>query len=200
MGQHPKNTRNAPINSIFLKNSWGSPWGIVSPSFDVFGLQYDSSLQKAENVSADSLVFCTLVPAPSPGPPLDCPPAFKYLIFSRDGKWVKYLMRGDARGRLSVWKIPDTPECAAMQLAVQEGKAAPTSTEPFTTTSLEEVWQAMVPSPPGVLSQLEAKEEDIEVRMQQDFSRETATFRLCGDFAEKYDLWFFSPRNFKSCV
>ena len=95
-------------------------------------------LQKAENVSADSLVFCMLVPAPSPGPPLDCPPAFKYLIFSRDGKWVKYLMRGDARGRLSVWKIPDTPECAAMQLAVQEGKSAPTSTEPFTTTMQQE--------------------------------------------------------------
>jgi hypothetical protein len=51
-----------------------------------------------------------------PRPALHCPPAFKYLIFSKDGKWMKYLMRGDANGRIALWKIPDTPECAAMQL------------------------------------------------------------------------------------
>ena len=82
-----------------------------------------SNFQKAENVSADSLVFCQLVPTTvnnCPEPPLDCPPAFKYLIFSRDSKWVKYLVRGDARGRLCVWKIPDTPECAAMQLSASQ--------------------------------------------------------------------------------
>ena len=125
--------------------------------------------QKAANVSGDSLMFCQLIPSSSAGDlPLDCPPAFKYLIFSRDGKWVKYLMRGDARGRLSVWKIPDTPECAAMQLALQQQQEPATLTEPFTTTSLEEVWQDMVPSsggtPPGVLSQLDPKDNDIEVR------------------------------------
>ena len=51
-----------------------------------------------------------------PRPPLHCPPTFKYLIFSREGKWMKYLMRGDANGRIALWKIPDTPECASMQL------------------------------------------------------------------------------------
>ena len=25
-------------------------------------------------------------------------------------------MRGDANGRIALWKIPDTPECASMQL------------------------------------------------------------------------------------
>ena len=117
-------------------------------------------------------MFCQLIPSSAAGGggdlPLDCPPAFKYLIFSRDGKWVKYLMRGDARGRLSVWKIPDTPECAAMQLALQQQQEPATLTEPFTTTSLDEVWQDMVPSsggtPPGVLSQLDPKDSDIEVR------------------------------------
>ena len=29
---------------------------------------------------------------------------------------MKYLMRGDANGRIALWKIPDTPECASMQL------------------------------------------------------------------------------------
>ena len=118
-------------------------------------------------------MFCQLIPSSAVAGgggdlPLDCPPALKYLIFSRDGKWVKYLMRGDARGRLSVWKIPDTPECAAMQLALQQQQEPATLTEPFTTTGLEEVWQDMVPSsggtPPGVLSQLDPKDNDIEVR------------------------------------
>ena len=35
--------------------------------------------------------------------------------------------------------------------------------KPFTTTSLEEVWQAMSPLPPGVLSQLDPKEQEEEV-------------------------------------
>ena len=62
-----------------------------------------------------AMLFCELV-MDLPQPPLHCPPAFKYLIFSRDGKWMKYLMRGDANGKIALWKIPDTPECASMQL------------------------------------------------------------------------------------
>ena len=62
-----------------------------------------------------ALLFCELV-MDMPRPPLHCPPTFKYLIFSRDGKWMKFLMRGDANGRIALWKIPDTPECASMQL------------------------------------------------------------------------------------
>ena len=62
-----------------------------------------------------AMLFCELV-MDMPQPPLHCPPAFKYLIFSRDGKWMKYLMRGDANGKIALWKIPDTPECASMQL------------------------------------------------------------------------------------
>ncbi len=65
--------------------------------------------------SGTASLFCELI-MDLPRPPLHCPPAFKYLIFSRDGKWLKYLMRGDANGRIAVWKIPDTPECASMQL------------------------------------------------------------------------------------
>ena len=60
-----------------------------------------------------ALLFCELV-MDMPRPPLHCPPIFKYLIFSREGKWMKYLMRGDANGRIALWKIPDTPECASM--------------------------------------------------------------------------------------
>ena len=38
------------------------------------------------------------------------------------GKWLKYLMRGDADGRITLWKIPDTPECASMQLKTKNGE------------------------------------------------------------------------------
>ena len=108
-----------------------------------------------------AMLFCQLV-MDRPGPPLHCPPAFKYLIFSRDGKWMKYLMRGDANGKIALWKIPDTPECASMQLK-KEGdgsEAATTSLKPSTATSLEEIWSGLNPTPAGVLNQLDNPETD----------------------------------------
>ena len=81
---------------------------------------------------------------------LKCPPAFKYLIFSKDGKWMKYLMRGDCEGRLAVWRVPDTPECASMQLNSTVEVLAPQ-----TVTSLKEVWSQLYPQPVGVLNQLD---------------------------------------------
>ena len=104
---------------------------------------------QGSSTQGDSLLFCQLVVEKSQLP-LDCPPAFRYLIFSRDGKWVKFLMRGDANGQLAVWKIPDTPECASMALKQESEKQLP-----LKTTSLDEIWKEMVPSPPGVLSQLD---------------------------------------------
>ncbi len=34
----------------------------------------------------------------------DRSPTFKYVIFSRDGKWLKYLLRGDAKGTIAIWR------------------------------------------------------------------------------------------------
>ena len=31
-------------------------------------------------------------------------------------------MLGEADGRITLWKIPDTPECASMQLKTENGK------------------------------------------------------------------------------
>lgn len=105
--------------------------------------------------AATSLLFCTLTMDEER--PLDCPPAFKYLIFSKDGKWMKYLMRGDCDGRLSMWKIPDTPDCASMQLKHDSGEA-PAVLKPQLVSSLEEIWRDLVPSPVGVLNQLDDPE------------------------------------------
>ena len=87
---------------------------------------------------------------------LECPPVFKYLIFSKDGKWLKFLLRGDAEGRLAVWKVPDTPECAMMQLKRSEaGGNGEVTLHPLQyVISLNEVWASLDPAPPGVLNQV----------------------------------------------
>ena len=72
---------------------------------------------------------------------------------------MKYLMRGDANGKIALWKIPDTPECASMQLKVESGEALETLT-PNTATSLEEIWSGLDPTPAGVLNQLDNPETD----------------------------------------
>ncbi|XP_059089612.1 WD repeat-containing protein 7-like [Tigriopus californicus] len=107
---------------------------------------------KSKISGGKSLLFCELVMDVER--PLKCPPAFKYLIFSRDGKWMKYLIRGDCDGRLAVWKIPDTPDCASMQLK-HETSADPISIKPVLVNSLEEIWRKVTPGPVGVLNQLD---------------------------------------------
>ena len=72
---------------------------------------------------------------------------------------MKYLMRGDANGKIALWKIPDTPECASMQLKVESGEAMSTL-GPNTATSLEEIWSGLDPTPAGVLNQLDNPETD----------------------------------------
>ncbi len=98
-----------------------------------------------------SLLFCELIMDVER--PLRCPPAFKYLIFSKEGKWMKYLMRGDCDGRLAVWKIPDTPECASMQLK-HESSGDSCQLKPQLVWSLQDAWSQLLTTPVGVLNQL----------------------------------------------
>ena len=87
---------------------------------------------------------------------LKCPPAFKYVIFSREGKWLKYLLRGDATGSICVWRVPDTPECAALQLkAEQTGGDECEGLTAVSIKSLQSSWEDASPSPVGVLDQLD---------------------------------------------
>ena len=62
-------------------------------------------------------------------------------------------MRGDADGRISLWKIPDTPECASMQLKTENGEST-ALLKPSKVTSLKEIWADLKPQPAGVLNQL----------------------------------------------
>ena len=38
---------------------------------------------------------------------LQCPPAFKYMMFSKESKWHKFLLRGDYSGSILVWRCVD---------------------------------------------------------------------------------------------
>lgn len=100
------------------------------------------------------LLFSILKP-PEPSS-LKCPPAFKYVIFSREGKWLKFLLRGDATGSICVWRVPDTPECTALQQKAEtrnEGDCERLNA--VSSKSLDNCWSLAKPIPVGVLDQLD---------------------------------------------
>ena len=75
-------------------------------------------------------------------------------------------MRGDCEGRLSVWKIPETPECASMQLTAESAGSEDdlSSLRPVLVNSLEEIWKAVKPPPVGVLNQvLDITNQDLAI-------------------------------------
>ena len=92
---------------------------------------------------------------PSANIHLKCPPAFKYVIFNKDGKWLKYLLRGDGSGTISVWRIPDTPECAALQVKSERSGGQADLLRPLTSRSVQSCWDSANPRPIGVLDHLE---------------------------------------------
>jgi len=108
--------------------------------------------KSAEGTAGRPLLFAVFRP-PIPDP-LQCPPAFKYVIFSREGRWQKFLLRGSAEGSLLVWRVPDTPECAALQLKAETGDKPPVL-EPVQDRSLAQCWATTRPQPVGVLDQLD---------------------------------------------
>ena len=91
---------------------------------------------------------------PSTNINLKCPPAFKYVIFSREGKWLKFLLRGDASGAVSVWRVPDTPECAALQVKAERSGECE-QLWPECVRSVAACWANTNPRPVGVLDHLE---------------------------------------------
>ena len=67
---------------------------------------------------------------------------------------MKYLLRGDATGSICVWRVPDTPECAALQ-AKAEGAGECEKLTVVSTKSLSTSWDHASPHPVGVLDQLD---------------------------------------------
>jgi len=112
-----------------------------------------------EGQAGRPILFAQLKPSTNIN--LKCPPAFKYVIFSREGKWLKYLLRGDASGTISVWQIPDTPECAALQTRSEKSQSIQ-ELLPISSRSVQKCWESANPKPVGVLDHLEhALSEDV---------------------------------------
>lgn len=70
-------------------------------------------------------------------------------------KSVKYLLRGDSEGVVIVWTVPDVTSQQLSQIR-QAGNSKPPVLPPTIKTSLTEAWEAMKPSPVGILDQLDS--------------------------------------------
>ncbi|XP_044011462.1 WD repeat-containing protein 7 isoform X22 [Aphidius gifuensis] len=83
--------------------------------------------------------------------PLSCPPAMRLVTVQRQTKTLKYLLRGDSEGVVILWSVP---EITNQQLQDITDNKTP-KLEPIIKTSLEIAWEAMKPSPVGILDQLD---------------------------------------------
>ncbi|XP_067003219.2 WD repeat-containing protein 7 isoform X2 [Anabrus simplex] len=103
--------------------------------------------------SDNPFLYCTLsVPNDKP---LSCPPAMRFHLVSRQGKMLKYLVRGDSEGCVLVWSIPDVTNSHLAQIK-QEEFSKPPGIPPMVSTSLTKAWAEMSPPPVGVLDQLDS--------------------------------------------
>ncbi|XP_014203336.1 WD repeat-containing protein 7 isoform X3 [Copidosoma floridanum] len=106
--------------------------------------------QSAE--SDQPYLYCTLT---QPGDkPLSCPPAMRLVTAHRGNKTVKYLLRGDSEGVVMLWTVP---EMTGQQLSqMNQINGSPPMLPPTLKTSLTLAWEAMKPSPVGILDQLDS--------------------------------------------
>ncbi|XP_058794176.1 WD repeat-containing protein 7 isoform X4 [Phymastichus coffea] len=95
-------------------------------------------------------LYCTLT---QPGDkPLSCPPAMRLVTAQRGNKTVKYLLRGDSEGVVMLWTVPEVPGAQLPQM----NDAATPMLPPTLKISIADAWEAMKPSPVGILDQLDA--------------------------------------------
>ncbi|XP_037279468.1 WD repeat-containing protein Rbcn-3B isoform X1 [Rhipicephalus microplus] len=93
---------------------------------------------------------------------LVCPPAMGYFLGMRGG-FHKVLLRGDSNGRVVLWNVVDV---AASDVARMRQEAnAVVQMEPFLSLALQEAWDEMKPSPPGILDKMELPGESQELKL-----------------------------------
>ena len=79
----------------------------------------------------------------------------RLVTVQRQNKTLKYLLRGDSEGVVILWTVPDiTPE--QLSQINQNDKTSPPALPPTINTSLTAAWEAMKPSPVGILDQLDS--------------------------------------------
>ncbi|XP_049525058.1 WD repeat-containing protein 7-like [Dermacentor silvarum] len=90
------------------------------------------------------------------------PPAMGYSLGTRGG-FHKVLLRGDSNGRVVLWNVVDiaTSEVAR----IRQDANAVVQKEPFLSLALQEAWDEMRPSPPGILDKMELSGESGELTL-----------------------------------
>lgn len=85
-----------------------------------------------------------------------------YFLGMRGG-FHKVLLRGDSNGRVVLWNVVDV---AASDVARMRQEAnAVVQMEPFLSLALQEAWDEMKPSPPGILDKMELPGESQELKL-----------------------------------
>lgn len=72
----------------------------------------------------------------------------------RGNKTLKYLLRGDSEGVIMLWTVPETTSQELSQRTQNDN--TPPMLPPTIKTSIEDAWEAMKPSPVGILDQLDS--------------------------------------------
>ncbi|XP_063230769.1 WD repeat-containing protein 7 isoform X3 [Bacillus rossius redtenbacheri] len=107
----------------------------------------------SKSIDSDNpFLYCVLaVPTDKP---LSCPPALRYHVMTRQGKTLKYLVRGDSEGKVMIWNVPEVSNSQLAQIK-QEDFDKPPGMPPTIQTSLVQAWSEMKPPPVGILDQLD---------------------------------------------
>uniref|UniRef100_A0A6B0VHG6 Putative repeat-containing protein 7 n=1 Tax=Ixodes ricinus TaxID=34613 RepID=A0A6B0VHG6_IXORI len=118
--------------------------------------EYRSGAENKDN----PFLFCVL--AAKNTERLLCPPAMGYFLGPRSGLH-KVLLRGDSSGRVTLWNVLDVAASDVGRMRQESGTVA--RMEPFLTLSLQEAWDEMKPSPPGILDKMELPGEQQELKL-----------------------------------
>lgn len=86
--------------------------------------------------------------------PLSCPPAMRLVTVQRQNKTTKYLIRGDSEGVIMLWTVPELTPQQILSITEEHESSSPTLS-PTVITSLTAAWDAMKPSPVGILDQMD---------------------------------------------
>lgn len=81
----------------------------------------------------------------------------RFVTTVKHDRQYRYLLRGDSEGYVLVWNIPDI-SAAQLQEIQRQKPPQPVIMTATITTSLTEAWESMIPSPVGILDQLEKQE------------------------------------------
>lgn len=79
----------------------------------------------------------------------------RLVTVQRHNKTLKYLLRGDSEGVVILWTVPEIMTQELTQTYQNDGSSPP-ALPPTLKTSLTAAWDAMKPSPVGVLDQLDS--------------------------------------------